>query len=365
MVEEFDARQAFSLTFVWIAVAIVGFCFLLEYGPLNWLRTTAKARNLRWTSFVLQAAYGQALFWGILVATAYVVFQYLGDLQQRQQVLTIAAIAGALSGTVFLVRLATGWAHVTLEQSNLRSISLIDSMLNFAGGVIVVLTALALSGVSITPILTGIAASSVGVAFALRDMLGNLFSGVLLVLSNRVQPGDYIEFSTGQRGFVNNIYWHTTTIRELSGIGVNIPNSVMVTEVIKNYTRPQTEVPVVVPIALTYDSDLQRSEEIVLEVAADVMASAEGAVEGFTPVVMYNGLAEYSIRANVIMRAQTFPQQFGMQHMFIKRLRERFLAEGIPVPFPTQMLRAESAVMIDPARGSAPEPAAQRNRRVP
>jgi small-conductance mechanosensitive channel len=78
---------------------------------------------------------------------------------------------------------------------------------------------------------------------------------------------------------------------------------------------------------------------VALEVAADTLREVPGGVRDFQPLVRYNRLSEYSVDFSVVLRVAHSTDQYLVVHEFIKRLFDRFRAEGIEIPFPTRTLR--------------------------
>src|SRR5205823_5342961 len=91
-----------------------------------------------------------------------------------------------------------------------------------------------------------------------------------------------------------------------------------------------------VKIGVSYDSDLELVERVTLEVAREVLASVDGAVDTFEPWIWYDEFSDYSINLTVYLRVQEFYQQYPLRHELIKRLHKRYAAEGIEIPFPVQ-----------------------------
>jgi small-conductance mechanosensitive channel len=257
---------------------------------------------------------------------------------------SILALLAPLAITVFIVRLFTNSARLYLVRRQIGSVSLISNILRVLGGAIVIGTTFALVGVPIGPLLTVLAGSSIGLSLALREPLSNLFSGMTVLASNKIQPGDYVRLSSGQEGYVTDIRWADTCIRELSNNLVVIPNALMTSTIITNFHRPEPELSVLFDMGVPYDSDLTRVEQLVIAVGEEVHAEVSGGVPAFAPLVRFNAFGETSVRFTVILRARTFVDQFLLRHEFIKRLRERFAAEGLALPMPIQMLRLEPSV---------------------
>lgn len=202
-------------------------------------------------------------------------------------------------------------------------------------GVLIILYSL---GIPIGPVLTGFGIGGLAVALALQDTLANFFSGVHILLSRQIRPGDYIRLDSGEEGYVVDITWRNTVIRELPNNLIIVPNSRISKAIIKNYYFPEKELSITIPVGVSYDSDLDKVEKVVIEVAKDVMVNVTGGVPEFEPVVRFHTLADFSINFNVILRVREFLDQYYVRHEFIKRLIARFREEGIVIPYPVRLI---------------------------
>jgi small-conductance mechanosensitive channel len=355
MVEAFDAAnagdtiQGYGLLLAWVLAGI-----LLDFLVRSRLRALAAARGWAPAELVLTALSGQLFFWLSFVGVATTLATVGASARVTELVRALLALLAPLAMTIFVVRLLINAVRLYLEYRQLRAVSLINNALRILGGAVVLGTALVLLGVPVGPLLTVLAGSSVGLSLALREPLSNIFSGMTVIASDKIQPGDYIRLSTGQEGYVTDIRWADTCICDLTNNLVVIPNSVMTSTILTNFYRPDPELGVLFEMGVPYDSDLARVEAIVLAVAREVLAEVEGGVAAFEPLLRFNTFGETSVRLTVVLRARAFVDQFPLRHEFMKRLRSRFAAEGLPAPIPAQLLRLEPAA----ADGRAPAPAA-------
>jgi small-conductance mechanosensitive channel len=198
-------------------------------------------------------------------------------------------------------------------------------------GMMVILQTL---GISITPILTALGVGGLAVALALQDTLANLFAGLSLIASGKVNVGDYIEVDGGYAGFVKDITWRYTSIRVLPNNLVVIPNKKLAESILTNYYMPEQEMSIPLDVGVSYGSDLNKVERVTIEVAKDVLEQVQGGVPEFEPLVRYKEFGGSSINFSVILRGKQFTDKFLIRHEFIKRLTDRYRKEGIEIPFP-------------------------------
>ncbi|MBX7464791.1 mechanosensitive ion channel family protein [Streptomyces sp. NPDC056084] len=216
-----------------------------------------------------------------------------------------------------------------------------------------VLVALESVGISIAPLLTALGVGGLAVALALQDTLANLFAGVHILASKTVQPGDYIRLSSGEEGYVVDINWRNTVVRNLSNNLVIIPNGRLARTNMTNYARPEQELTVLVQAGVGYDSDLEHVERVTLDVVDSVMTDISGALPGHEAAVRFHTFADSRINFTVILGVGEFSDQYRIKHEFIKRLHRRYRAEGISIPAPARTVSLQQDVPGPPAKATA------------
>jgi small-conductance mechanosensitive channel len=255
------------------------------------------------------------------------------------KVLTVILI---LLGTVLFSRVAAGLVRIyTAKEEALPATSIfvnIARALVLVLGFVIILQAL---GVSITPILTALGVGGLAVALALQETLSNLFAGIQIIVSRKMKPGDYIMLDSGQEGFVEDITWRNTIIKEYPNNFIVVPNSKIANAIITNYNMPENELSLSVPCGVAYDSDLEKVERVAVEEAKKVLTELEGGVTEYDPPFRFQTFGDSSINFIVVLRVREYGQQFVMKHEFIKRLKKRFEEEGIEIPFPVRTVHLE------------------------
>ena len=200
------------------------------------------------------------------------------------------------------------------------------------------LMALDVLGITIAPMLAGLGIAGIAVGLALQPTLSNLFSGMFMVSEGELNEGDFIELDGGPSGFVVDVTWRSTKIRDRFNNLIMIPNSTMMESVMTNYVSQSTAVTILVPCGVSYQSDLDEVERVSLEVANGVRDDLEEAIDDFEPLVRFSDFGESNIDFNVIMQATDRLGSFVVKHELIKRLHSRFVQEGIEINYPVRKL---------------------------
>jgi len=215
---------------------------------------------------------------------------------------------------------------------------LTDTLVRVVIVIIGALIILANLGISVTPVLTALGVGSLAVALALQDTLSNLIAGFHIIAGKQFRPGDYIKIDSGQEGYIVDIGWRTTRLRELSNNVIVIPNVKIGSSIITNYYLPEKEMSIVIPVGVAYASDLEKVEKVTVEVANSVLKEVTGGIKEFNTFIRYNSFGDSSIGLSVILRVKEFTDKFLITHEFIKQLHERYRAEGIEIPFPQRVV---------------------------
>jgi small-conductance mechanosensitive channel len=192
-------------------------------------------------------------------------------------------------------------------------------------------------GVSITPILTAFGVGGLAVALALQDTLSNLFAGFYVSVAGQVRLGDYIKLNTGEEGYVTDISWRSTTIRALANNMIIIPNAKLAQAVVTNYCLPERRMSLTIPIGVSYDSDPDHIERVLLEEVEAAAGTITGLLTEPAPLVRFiPGFGDSALNFSLICQVAEFVDQFLVQHELRKRIWKRFRAERIDMPYPTR-----------------------------
>ncbi|GAB4420688.1 MAG: mechanosensitive ion channel family protein [Thermodesulfovibrionales bacterium] len=203
-------------------------------------------------------------------------------------------------------------------------------------GFLIMLTVL---GISITPLITALGVGGLAVALALQDTLANLFAGIHILVEKSIRVGDFIRLETGQEGYVVDITWRTTRIRMLPNNMVVIPNSKLSQSIVTNYYLPEKRMSLQIPVSVSYSSDPDRVERILLEEAKKAVGEIPGLLGDPEPFVRFiPGFGESSLDFTLICHVQEFTDQYPVQHELRKRIFRRFKDEGIEIPFPHRVV---------------------------
>lgn len=242
------------------------------------------------------------------------------------------------SVTLVFARLSGRFVKVYTRKTERVSASLISNVVKIAILILGTLIILQTVGIEVTPIVTTLGISGLAVGLALKDTLENIFSGFYLIFSKQVRTGDYVKLEDKHEGYVTDITWRNTTIKELYNNVIVVPNSKLASAIFTNYHLPVKEITLTINVGVDYESDLEEVEKVTLEVAKEVMKEVSPQLMKNEPFMRFHTFGDFSINFTVFLRVNEFFDLRIAKHKFIKKLHKRYQKEGIKIPFPVTEL---------------------------
>jgi small-conductance mechanosensitive channel len=246
-------------------------------------------------------------------------------------------------GVASATRVVFSWyaqyvAPRTESQFDDKMLPLLRRFLVLSAYMLGALVSLEALGVSISPILGGLGISGLAVALALQPTLANFFAGTYVLSDGGFAVGDYIELQGGPAGYVIEVGWRSTKIRTWLNNLVVIPNSVMADSIVTNYSGPERAINIMVTSGVSYDSDLQKVEDVSIEVGRHLIEGSADAVKTTDAFFGFDSFGDSNIGFWVFLQARDRWGSFVLTNELIKRLQARFLAEGIEINYPVRKL---------------------------
>jgi small-conductance mechanosensitive channel len=338
-----------------LSVAVVVVAYLLgqvgKYIFVNRLGALARRTPAHIDDAVVGAVGKRVPFWSFLVgiyiaAGFWVLAPNVANALDKALYVVAAASLTLLVAEVLVTVIRT---HGASADSPLPRTTITENLVRIVVvllGLLVILNGL---GLSITPMLTALGVGGLAIALALQDTLSNLFAGFYLTVAKQIRVGNYIRLSSGEEGYLVDIDWRASRLRQLSNNTVLVPNAKLSQSIVTNYHLPDHEMAVVIDASVDYGSDLERVEQITTDVAREVMQGVPGGVPSFDPFVRFHTLGDPGIGFSVVLRVREFLDQQLVRHEFIKRLNRRFAAEGIAIPIKAIAQRQEPPASAAPS----------------
>ncbi len=208
--------------------------------------------------------------------------------------------------------------------------SLVDflgNLINAALLVVVIIAALDQLGVDTTSVMAIFATAGLAVGLALKDSLGNLAAGVMLVLFKPFKLGDFIE-AGGETGVVESIRIFSTLLRTGDNREITVPNGHIYSGTIVNFSARDTR-RIDLVFGIGYDDDIRQAKQLIEE----VMAADDRILKDPAAVVMVAELADSSV--NLAVRPWVKSADYwDVRSAMLEKVKVTFDAAGISIPYP-------------------------------
>lgn len=186
----------------------------------------------------------------------------------------------------------------------------------------------------LTSILAGAGVVGLAVGLALQGTLSNTFGGVVLSFLPRIRINDYIE-TNSTSGFVSEISLRNIILRRPDNNYVIIPNSKFVEDSFINYSLSE-RTRIVVKCGVGYESDLQKVEDLVVELITKNFKQKDDEYVEFFFTEFGDSSINFMVRFWIDMVKSK--QEHAARHKAIKLIRSKFDQENINIPFPIRTL---------------------------
>lgn len=180
-------------------------------------------------------------------------------------------IEGLLTFSVlfWLVFLFTSFLEKRLKRS--RAVAptqrvLFVKFINFTLIIIALFIGLHIIGVNLTILAILGGTFGFGFAFGLQKVISNFISGIILLLDRSIKPGDIIGLGD-TFGRVEKLDARYISIATRAGRNILIPNEMLITEKVENWSYDNRVVRLTVCVGVSYDSDIHLAKDLMLKAA--------------------------------------------------------------------------------------------------
>jgi small-conductance mechanosensitive channel len=199
------------------------------------------------------------------------------------------------------------------------------------------LFALAAAGFELSRITLLAGAFGVGIGFGLQNVVNNFVSGLILLFERPIQVGDTIEVQS-LLGDVRRIGPRSSTVRTFDGAEVIVPNGMLISDQVTNWTLSDRRRRVIVGVGVAYGTDPER----VLEILRDVAAENETVLQDPGPLTVFLGFGDSSLDFELRCWIPRYEEGFTMRSNLWVAINAKLREAGIEIPFPQRDLHLRS-----------------------
>ncbi len=201
------------------------------------------------------------------------------------------------------------------------------AVLSALGWIIIFIAVLATFGVDFASLLGGLAIGGFVIGFALKDTLGNLAAGVMLLFYRPFNIGDTVTIS-GETGEVTSLGMALTTLKVADGRIVTLPNGNVLGSAITNHTRLDIRRADVL-VGIGYEDDIDVAVKAIMEaLPKDPRVLSEPAL---SVRITELGNSAVGLQVRPWVETENYWQAKADFHAVVKRALE---SAGCSIPYP-------------------------------
>lgn len=193
-------------------------------------------------------------------------------------------------------------------------------------------------GIDLTALAIFGGALGVGLGFGLQKIFSNLISGVILLMDRSIKPGDVI--AVGETfGWINHLSARYVSVITRDGIEHLIPNEILITERVENWSYSNDLVRLRLPVGIAYKADVR----LAIKLCVEASQSVSRIMEEPEPRCLLKGFGNSSV--DLELRLWINDPQNGRANVLSEVLLgiwDRFHEHGIEIPFPQRDLHLRS-----------------------
>jgi len=217
--------------------------------------------------------------------------------------------------------------------------------------ILAVLVALPAVGIDLTVLSVFGGALGVGIGFGLQKVASNYVSGFIILLDRSVRIGDLVTVDN-KYGQVSQINTRYTLLRSLDGTESIVPNETLITQTVVNHSLSRPNVRVVLPVQVSYETDLEQAEALMLEAAHSTSRVIFDDPDNL-PKVFLKEFADNGILLELaVWISDPSEGQNNLRSDINWAIWRRFKAAGIEIPFPQRVVHMVPSV--DPGERNNP-----------
>jgi small conductance mechanosensitive channel len=204
----------------------------------------------------------------------------------------------------------------------------IERTLNTVLYIILILVILSNFGINVSGFIAGLGIMGFVVGFALKDTLGNLAAGILLLIYKPFKVGEWINVD-GIVGGVQEIGIAACVLNSPDNTKITIPNSRIWGGPIQNYHGNPTRKLFNITIGISYSDDIEKA----IKVIRGLLNKDERVFKDPEPQIEVKDYGDSSI--NITVRPTVKKEHYwDVYFSFMRNIKKEFDKHNISIPFP-------------------------------
>lgn len=173
------------------------------------------------------------------------------------------------------------------------------------------------------------AALTFGLAFGLQEIFANFVSGLIILAERPIRVGDTVTVS-GVSGSVTRIRMRATTVTDWDRKELIIPNKSFITDQVINWTLTDPVLRIVIPVGVSYNSDVDLVESLLLRAAAQVPVILRDP----KPTALFLGFGDSTLNFELRVLIPSIEHGMPVRHQLHNAIIKLFRENNVEIAFP-------------------------------
>jgi len=193
-------------------------------------------------------------------------------------------------------------------------------------------------GIDLTALAVFGGALGVGLGFGLQKIFSNLVSGFILLIDRSIKPGDVI--SVGSTfGWINHLSARYVSVITRDGIEHLIPNEILITERVENWSFSDNLVRLKVPVGIHYKANVR----LAIQLCIDAANATPRILNKPEPRCLMKNFGDSSVDLELRVWIDDPPNgRSNVLSEVLLGIWDRFHEHGIEIPYPQRDLHLRS-----------------------
>lgn len=213
----------------------------------------------------------------------------------------------------------------------------IKKLLHYALIFVGFLFAMSLAGVELKNFAVLAGAFGIGIGFGLQNIVNNFVSGIILLFERPIKVGDIVIIDNAW-GTVLRIGLRSTVVTTLDESEIIVPNSLLVSEMVTNWSLTSPLCRISVPVGVAYGSDVP----LVLRILVEAGEESTSVLSDPAPSPLFKGFGDSSLDFELRVWISDVRDRLRVRSEICQFIDRRFREEGVEIPFPQRDLHLRS-----------------------
>ncbi len=213
----------------------------------------------------------------------------------------------------------------------------LSTVLRYAIAIVGIIISFQLVGFTWSKVQWLAAALTFGLAFGLQEIFANFVSGLIILGERPIRVGDTVTIGS-VNGTVTRIRMRATTIVDWDRKELIIPNKNFITGDVINWTLSDPVLRAIVPVGVSYGSDVDKVTALLLEIAEQ----SDIVLKDPKPRALFLGFGDSTLNFELRVFISHIDYFLAVKHEMHMTILKRFREANIEIAFPQRDLHVRS-----------------------